>query len=98
MTPEAPIININGSSAERLIEDIVKALTALDDATVAVVRTAPHPRDWQTATEGAARYAIARRQHEVRLHQLLLIHGELEALGLAIQAQANKRSCPQKET
>jgi isochorismate synthase EntC len=87
----APIINLNGSSPERLIEDIRKALEALNDATVAVALTAPHGRDWQTATDGEMLYRQARADHERRLHSLNVIHSELEAIGLSIQDQADER-------
>jgi hypothetical protein len=88
---EAPVINLNGSSPKTMIDDILTALNALNDATVAVARTAPHPRDWQTVKDGDSVFAVARRQHEVRLHKLHEIHDELEAIGLAIQEQDQAR-------
>jgi hypothetical protein len=89
---EAPVINLNGSHPQRLIEDILSALYALDESIKWVAKTAPHPRDWQTAQDGDALFRIARREHDVRLHKLHEVHNELQSIGLAIQEQADARS------
>jgi hypothetical protein len=88
----APILNINGSSPETMVKDILAALNALNDAAKAVAETAPHPRDWQTATDGDSLFTMARDQHRARLYRLGVIHAELEAIGLSIQEQADRRA------
>jgi hypothetical protein len=88
----APILNINGSSPETMIDDICAALHALNEAAYVVAKTAPHPRDWQTAADGDALFAMARDQHRARLYRLGVIHAELEAIGLSIQDQAHARA------
>jgi hypothetical protein len=88
----APILNINGSSPETMVKDILAALNALNNASAAIAMTAPHPRDWQTAADGDALFAMARDQHRARLYRLGVIHAELEAIGISIQDQADKRA------
>jgi hypothetical protein len=88
----APILNINGSSPETMVKDILAALNALNNASAAIAMTAPHPRDWQTAQDGDALFAMARDQHRARLYRLGVIHAELERIGLSIQEQADKRT------
>lgn len=99
MTPRpeafsAPIINLNGSSPAALLGDIIVACRALDEAAKALGKCAPHPRDWQTVKDGDSQFNVARDQHNARLYRLGVIHAELQAIGLSIQAQVDNRRRP----
>jgi hypothetical protein len=92
MNVVAPHINLNGSSAETLIKDIIVARDAMRLAIDLVAQTAPHPRDWQTVKDADALYGHAIAQHRDRLNHLHRINEELEAIGVAIQDQIEARA------
>ncbi len=77
----APTVNINGSSKKDLQSQQKTAYIALSDALEAMLKAAPHSRDFQTAPEGA--FETARAQHDARLavvgrlqaDYLLIFHG-----------------------
>jgi hypothetical protein len=94
---EAPVLNINGSSGERLIEDHLAALTQLQAAESALAACAPHPRDWQTDPSGDVHYAKARREHFARRYALAAVRHEIEAVALKIQDQGARRARTQRE-
>ena len=88
-TPQAPIININGSSADRLIAECKNAERALFDATEAVSAMTVHGRDFQTAPDGA--YERMVKEHRERLAKLSAVYGEIRSLRVQIHAQAVAR-------
>lgn len=87
ITPVVPIVNINGTSAESLVQqqrDIVHAAKALQRALAA---SSPHGRDYQYNREdlGPARdnlFHLMGMVNEVEEHAV--------SLGLAIMAQREK--------
>lgn len=81
----APTVNLNGSSANSLMIDYIRALDSLRDTEVRLCEIRPHGRDYQTAPDGAE--TIAKQQHEMRIkavHRVLL---EIEEIALKVQAQ-----------
>lgn len=87
---QAPIININGTSADELLANVINARTAVLDAFRAVQKTAPHGRDFQTAKDGDMLYRHARDGHNRQLERLDDIAKELELLGWQIADQRNE--------
>lgn len=91
MPIEIPVININGSSPETMVKDIMAALKALRLASDAVAKTAPNPRDWQTVKDGDERCRVASDHHRARMRMLQILHEELQAIGIGIQDQQDAR-------
>lgn len=71
-----PSIHLNGTSGERLLEDNLKAIRALQDAVEALQNAAPNGRDYYVQSSADYRvvwqqaYSAARSEHEARLHRL----------------------------
>lgn len=70
-----PTINLNGTSADALIEQYAKAATAVADAIKAVAEAWPHGRDFQTMKPCAHRRAT--EQHDDRMAWLRSVHADL---------------------
>lgn len=80
---QAPMININGTSADELLAQIINAMVALRKAQQAITDAAPHGRDYQTAPDGAY-FRVATAQHRSRLVRLTEISQEIENIGQQI--------------
>lgn len=85
----APTLNLNGTSAEALMQDYSIVMAALREAEELLRRTRPHGRDFQTAPPGAE--AIAKRQHEARITAVARCYSEIEEIALKVQDQQNER-------
>lgn len=81
----APIVNMNGTSADALVEQIHRAVVAIKDAAVALTDMYPHGRDFQLSPNGA--YNTAREQHDQRLRALNVIEDELNAMYMNLYRQ-----------
>lgn len=81
----APTINLNGSNADRLIEDYINVMDAIRHAQELLAGIAPHGRDYQTAP--VQEYPMAREQHHRRMTFLDAIRSDLELIALAVQEQ-----------
>lgn len=86
-----PMINLNGSSAQDLLDQLTDAVLAVSAAYDAVANTAPHGRDYQLNQDD---YQIARVQHEARLVALQAINEELEAIAENVSEQQEARRKP----
>jgi hypothetical protein len=73
-----PLVNLNGTSKQALLEGYQEAWQKLDDAFNALVKIAPHGRDYQISHEGA--YIKARREHNDRMVAVANIQRDLEML------------------
>ena len=82
ITPILPILSINGTSKNALIDGYVAAISALQEAEGKLRLTLPHGRDYQGDTE---RYVAARKEHADRVLRLQEITEEIEAIALGIQ-------------
>lgn len=78
MKPQAPVINLNGTSAESLTSEYGEAIFALRAAINAVQNITVHGRDFQTAADGL--YQKARDEQIARLRKLEEVQAELESL------------------
>lgn len=79
-----PTVNINGSSAQGLLDQLLRALDAADDLKWALLNAAPHGRDYPSGREvwGAADAA-----HRRRLAMVEEIKNELNELGANLVQQ-----------
>lgn len=82
MTLAAPMIHLNGTDRETLLEGYMTALNALRKAERAVQETGPNGRDYYTQAPGA--FELAREQHVKRLQGLTTIIRELEQIAETI--------------
>lgn len=85
----APIINLNGTSADALLNQYERAAHALLDAIRVLHAAAPHGRDFQTAAPFT--YERARIEHEHRIHCLNSILTEVAEVRNAIAEQKAQR-------
>lgn len=82
---QAPVININGTSKEVLMDQLVAVFHAGRALEKALAEAAPHGRDYQTAPPGA--YQMARKQHEDRMKRVSSVLKEIEDIAIQIQDQ-----------
>lgn len=80
-----PTINLNGSSKPDLVGQLMNVLHALYEAEHAICQAMPHGRDYQTMDPGLC--TTAREAFAERARALHVMHGEFEALAIAINAQ-----------
>lgn len=81
----APTVNLNGSNADRLIEDYIEVMNAIRLAEDLLAGIAPHGRDYQTVP--VQEYPLAREQHRRRMVFLASVRADLELIALAVQEQ-----------
>mgnify|MGYP003138430736 FL=1 len=77
-----PVVNLNGSSRERLVEGYCNVAAALRDAQAMMMEIAPHGRDYQTMADSVAALDAARRRHVARCAALDDMVAEYERLAL----------------
>ena len=85
----APTVHMNGTSAERLIEDYQAAASVVETAFNALCAAAPNARDYYV--EGPEAFGQAQREHEARAAALRKVFLELEALVLDVDSQRQER-------
>ena len=83
-----PVLNLNGSSAEDLIEQLSDACSAVGAAQDALAKASPHGRDYQLNPDD---YKLAREQHEARQMALRAIADELETIATHVYEQQAER-------
>lgn len=84
-----PILNLNGSSGESLLDDLDESVSALSTALTALYDAAPNGRDYQTALPGA--YERARHEHERRIAALRDVQAEMVALREHVRDQIDAK-------
>lgn len=87
----APVVNINGSTKEALLELHYNAHTALKEARRLFGLTSPHPRDFQTTDKG--RYERARLVWALRATDLDLLVADMERMILEIDGSNRAITC-----
>jgi phage shock protein A len=73
-----PTVHLNGTSKERLLEDLCDAIDALHKAGTALAKAAPNARDYYVQSNTA--YATAAKQHDTRMQKLREVIDELETI------------------
>ena len=85
----APRVNINGDTADSLLEDHKAAMHAVRAAIEAVRKCAPHGRNYQTM-ETPESFQYAQEAYRLRLGALIDIEDDLMGVALAIHYQQEK--------
>jgi len=83
-----PTIHLNGTSIDRLIEDIETAIRALGAAIEAVCDAGPNARDYYP--QGPTAWPAADDAHRARITKLREIREELHAIHMNICDQDNE--------
>ncbi len=83
-TMVAPKININGTSAQELIENHLEARDAVEAAITALRKANPHPRDYQGEPDS---YKFAREAYHARLGALQELVSDLYGIAINIDHQ-----------
>lgn len=84
-----PLVNLNGTSAEALLEQSINVSLALHKALEAMGHAAPHGRDYQTAQPGS--YERARDAFSRRLLVVATLRQEFDNLSEVIAQQLPER-------
>lgn len=84
-----PTIHLNGSDSESLLSNYMNALTAVQEAIVAIRMTAPHGRDYYVSGDAAIHAAM--HEHSNRLAMLEAVRGELDMLAAHVVEQQAER-------
>jgi hypothetical protein len=77
-----PTIHLNGSSGQELLDNIVDAGRAVQDALTALGKAYPNARDYYPQGNGAYRTALS--EHEARCRHLAIVRDELEHLAMDV--------------
>lgn len=83
-----PIVNMNGSTKQELMEQVWAQYIAVRAAYEAVCQSPPHGRDYQISPIGD--YEKARAEYQERALAILKISQELEALYIGIREQGKQ--------
>jgi hypothetical protein len=81
-----PIVNINGTSREELVEQRREVYQALRVVLEKLRAMSPNGRDFQTDATGA-QFKAARHQHECRVKLIQSLREELGQEAIALQNQ-----------
>lgn len=87
MNLEIPVVHLNGTSKESLIEGYVNASEAVRAAIVALGEAAPNQRDYYLRP---GTFERAEEQHMSRLQRLIDVMQELRELAEGVDQQAGK--------
>ena len=78
-----PVVNLNGTSRESLLEQRWAAMDAISTALIALSECSPNGRDYQTAAKGE--FEVARNLHSERFAFLDRLINELREEVMFIQ-------------
>ncbi len=85
-----PIIHLNGTSANSLLEGYRDAAHCLYDCIALVQKTGPHGRDYYVSKDPQA-LEKATQDHRARLEKLASVLEDLQELAIHVQKQENER-------
>jgi len=77
-----PLVHLNGTSRDELIEQACNVIDALHDAGAALAKAAPNARDYYLG--GPELLAQAQAQHDARMGALKALIADMEAQAQAI--------------
>lgn len=88
----APVVHLNGTNGNDLIEQLANAANGVDAAVLALKDAAPNARDYyvQDANSGDA-YRQARDEHAARFEKLEDVRRELQAMLADVHDQVDAR-------
>jgi hypothetical protein len=81
-----PTVHLNGTSKESLLEQLRRAVEAVNRASDAVSSASPHGRDYYVQADPDA-FTMAARQHAARIIKLRDIAKELEDIAVGVLDQ-----------
>lgn len=73
-----PLVHLNGTSKQSLLDQYENAIKALEDAKEVLLKSAPNGRDYYPLEEGA--YGIAFNQHVTRIGKIDSVINELASI------------------
>lgn len=82
----APMVHLNGTSQQSLLDAYKDAATAVSRAMDALVATAPNGRDYYPLGDNALREALV--EHRARMLKLAEVKDELAAIFRAVKQRA----------
>ena len=85
-----PLVHLNGSSAESLIEANIAAAKAVRRAITALSEAYPNGRDFYPRGDDAI--YVAMKEHGSRLDRLISVASELEAIAMNVDGQESART------
>jgi hypothetical protein len=80
-----PLVHMNGSGKDNLLDGYRKAWEALSKAKEALQATTPHERDYYPLEDGKKQYGYAYRQHSDRLIAVEEAMDDMKRLALHVQ-------------
>jgi len=80
-----PVVNINGTSKDALINARLDARLAIKEAMEKLYETKPHGRDYQTLRDSKERYNTDLEIYAARFHSLEKLYNELLEEATAIK-------------
>lgn len=83
----APIVNLNGTDKETLLDQLRDAAFAVWMALGKLTEAEPHARDYVQTRLGADGFKQAQKEHMLRLTRLKAVHGELLEIFQAVDNQ-----------
>jgi hypothetical protein len=83
-----PLIHVNGTSGERLRDEVFIAYGAVGTAVQALTDAAPNARDYYPL--GADAFRAAQTAHDARVRRLMEIKDELSKIYMGIQDQLDR--------
>jgi len=90
-TMHGPVINMNGSSPERLVEDMLVVIHAASDLVAALRAATPHGRDYQTVRPEVASDTHDRMVLEGMIADVRNIRNQFERIAERIALDHIKR-------
>ena len=82
-----PLVHMNGSGKENLIQDYTNAGSAVSEAISVICNAYPHMRDYYPLDNFEEIFKQAREQHQARIDKLREVAVELHALALGVSTQ-----------
>jgi hypothetical protein len=89
-----PLIHLNGTSPERLLEALDEAYAALDTAIEKLAACAPNMRDYYPLPDGVEIFNQDVAEHRAMLSQLRTMQSTLEQVSESIWLQQERRKRP----
>lgn len=80
-----PLVHMNGTGREDLLDGYRKAWEALSKAKEALQATSPHGRDYYPLEDGQKQYGYAYRQHRDRMIALEEAIDDMEKMAFHVQ-------------
>lgn len=84
-----PTVHMNGTSPEQLMEPLLRAHRAIEEALDALAAASPNGRDYYPQGDDALREA--QQEHRSRAERLRSVQEELMEIAVAVQDQADER-------